>query len=213
MGGGQGGGVAERTTAAAAVGSSTRDRAACVVFTKICHPSCGTLNTKKIILKLYQQFVITWEKKEFVFTGKERFCVYFKGCPLSGLRFPTLVRSHEHTYRSVGSGPGVFPIVFVQTVSRVSALEMWRGRWQIWRSINGCLLTAPSTKGTPIPSARVFFRIPAGDSGNPLIKVARCLVVRTCSISNSPAFRCVICSFVLALHQQHRPHNILGLSV
>ena len=93
--------------------------------------------------------------------------------------------------------------------SLVSALEMWRGRWQIWRSMGAC------TQGTPIPSARVFFDIPAGDTGNPSITLARCLVGLTCSISNLPACSCfcVDCSFVLALHQQHRPHNTLGLSV
>jgi len=64
-----------------------------------------TSNLPNIIVKLYQEFVFTQEKTEFVFTGQERFCVYFKECPLSGLRFLTLVRAHTYTYRSVGSGP------------------------------------------------------------------------------------------------------------
>jgi len=35
----------------------------------------------------------------------KRVRVYFKGCPLSDQRFPTLVRSYNPTNRSVGSGP------------------------------------------------------------------------------------------------------------
>jgi len=62
-------------------------------------------NPPKTILKPYQEFVFTQEQTVFVFTGKERFCVYFKECPVSDLRFPTLVRSHKHKYISVSSGP------------------------------------------------------------------------------------------------------------
>jgi len=70
-----------------------------------------------------------------------------------------------------------------------------RDRWFI-KKINGCWLTAPSSHDTPVPSVRVFFRIPAGDSGNPLLS----------------AF-CFGCSYVLAPNFQHRPHNILTLCV
>ena len=46
-----------------------------------------------------------------------------------------------------------------------------RDRWAI-KKINGCWRTAPSRHDTPVPSVRVFFRIPAGDSGNPLLSAS-----------------------------------------
>jgi len=46
-----------------------------------------------------------------------------------------------------------------------------RDRWPI-KKINGCWRTAPSRHDTPVPSVRVFFRIPAGDSGNPLLSAS-----------------------------------------
>ena len=67
------------------------------------------------------------EQKDFVFTSKG---VSSQSCVLP------LSSDHTNTQTEASAqAPGVLPIVFVQTVSRVSALEMWRGRWSMWRSM------------------------------------------------------------------------------
>jgi len=78
-----------------------------------------------------------WMKmKEFVFTCKgvrPQVCVF----PLSyvgSLRVYMYMKSYKHT-KQVGLRPlASSPLVFLQTVSRVSALEMWRGCFQVRRS-------------------------------------------------------------------------------
>jgi len=76
---------------------------------------------------------IETEKKEFVFTSK--------GVRSQASVFPLSWDHISIQIEASAQAPGVFPIVFVQTVSRVSALEMWRGRRQICRSILATMFT------------------------------------------------------------------------